>query len=448
VEQAAAGRRFAHHYTFRTITEYPIASGGTLRLRALSGLLLSRLVKSQSIRAAVIFAAGGFGFAAGNVVLAMVLPPATFGVIALLLALNQFGLTLGSLGMEVIVNRHRPLLDRDFAINLLVPAVCTAALMAATAHYFYELTPGIAALAFILIVASTVNRVVAGLFQEERQFLSAMALLQIHNYTLLIAAGLVVLFALPNATLVTALIAVSYLCSAAVGWWRASTTMTSGRVVVSIRLLLSEGISVVGLNLAVQFLFQFERLAIPKVGSMTMLATYAVLAAIAGSPYRMIQLGNSFTLLPRIRSARDAVAARKVISHEFITAALVALLSTVALIVFAPAVFHYVLHDRYVIGWALLSVAIAMGMVRVWEGFSTTVVSALGTPRRLAQLSVVSWVSLGVALVGVVVGSRYGLVGVLYGTMAAWIVLAIGGTWLAQISFRERFASVEPALSS
>lgn len=371
----------------------------------------------------------------------MVLAPASFGVVALLLALNQFGLTVGSFGLEVIVNRHRPRLDHVFATNLLIPAVSTSAVMALVAYYYYGLHTTIVALLFLMIVGSTVNRVVAGLFQEERRFTSAMALLQVHNYTLLAAAGLIALFSMPDESLVTGLIAVSYLSTAIFGWWRARATMNEGRSRISMRLLLSEGASVVGLNVAVQVLFQFERLAIPKVGSMEMLATYAVLAAIAGSPYRMIQLGNSFTLLPRIRAAPDARSARKVIAHEMITAGLVALLSTLGIIVFAPMVFHYVLHDRYVIGWALLTVAIAMGGVRVWEGFSTTIVSALGTPRRMAQLSAISWISLAVALGGAIIGSAYGLVGVLYGTLTAWVVLAAGGTWLAQVSFRERFAN-------
>src|SRR5579864_9426644 len=99
---------------------------------------------------------------------------------------------------------------------------------------------------------------------------------------MLIAAGLVVLLSKANAQLVAGLIAISYLCSAAVGWWLARKTMTQGRSAINIRVLLGEGFSVVGLSLAVQFLFQFERLAIPKVGSMAMLATYAILTAIAG----------------------------------------------------------------------------------------------------------------------------------------------------------------------
>ena len=70
---------------------------------------------------------------------------------------------------------------------------------------------------------------------------------------------------------------------------------------------------------------------------------------------------------------------------------------------------------------------------------SRTIVSALGTPTRLAQLSIVGWISLACAVVGVVLGSRNGLLGVLYGTLAAWVLLAGAGTWLAVRSLQERF---------
>jgi O-antigen/teichoic acid export membrane protein len=421
-------------------------AGARIHARLASAAL--RLAKSQSMRAAISFAAGGFGFAAGNIVLAKYLSPDAFGVVALLLALNQFGLTFGSFGMDVVVNRHRPLIDRAFATHLLIPAVATSAVMVVLGYRYYGLSALIVALMFVMIVASTVNRVVAGLFQEQGRFRTAIGLLQIHNYMLLVAALLIALLSLPDASLVAALIALGYLCTAVIGWWQARVTMTDGRSRISIRLLLSEGASVVGLNVAVQLLFQFERLVIPKLGSMQMLATYAVVAAVAGSAFRMIQLGNSFTLLPRIRAAPDAASARKVIVHEFITAFFVAVAASLGIVLLSPVIFHYVLHDKYPIATALLAVAIAMGLVRVWEGFSTTIVSALGTPRRLAQLSGVSWVTLAVALCGSIMGSSYGLVGILYGTLSAWVVLAAGGTWLAVLSFRERFAKTAVATAS
>jgi len=391
------------------------------------------------LRAVVIFAAGGFGFAAGNIVLAMVMPPADFGLVALALALNQFSLTIGTLGMEVIVNRHRPRIDGTFTAYLLVAATTTSAIVAGLAGYYYQLSMPLMLFLFVMVVASTTNRVMAAVFQEDRRIGGSLFLLQIHNYTLLIAAGGVVLLPRAGAALIVGVVALGYVCTASWGWWHVRQNMSAERQPVSVRLLLSEGAAIVGLGAAVQALFQFERLAIPKIGSMEMLATYAVLAAIAGSPYRMIQLGNSYTLLPTLRAATDRNGARAVLRNESITAAVAAAASSVLVIVGAPLVFHFLLHDKYVIGWQLLAVMIAIGLARVWEGFSSTVVAALGTATRMAQLSLVSWISLAIALAGAIGGRTYGLLGILCGMQLAWLTLAGAGTWLALHSFKEHF---------
>jgi hypothetical protein len=112
----------------------------------------------------------------------------------------------------------------------------------------------------------------------------------------------------------------------------------------------------------------------------------------------------------------------------------------VLILLVAPLVFHYLLHDRFEIGPQLLLLAIGIGLVRVWEGFSSTLVSALGSPRRMAQLSVIAWTCLGLATVGAILAAPFGLAGVLYGTLAAWIVLAGAGTWLARVILTEHCA--------
>jgi O-antigen/teichoic acid export membrane protein len=399
------------------------------------------LTRSKSLRAVIIFAAGGFGFAAGNIVLAMVMPAAQFGIVALALALNQFSLTIGTFGMEVIVNRHRPRVDGTFTAYLLAAATTTSAIVAVAAGYYYQLALPLMLFLFVMVVASTINRVIAAVFQEDRRIVGSLFLLQIHNYTLLIAAGLVVFVARSGAALIIGVVALGYVCTAAWGWWHVRRNMSAERQTVSVRLLLSEGAAIVGLSVAVQTLFQFERLAIPKIGSMEMLATYAVLAAVAGSPYRMIQLGNSFTLLPNIRAASDRAAARTVIRSESVTAAIAAAASSLLVIVGAPLVFHFLLHGKYVIGWRLLAVMIAIGLARVWEGFSSTIVSALGTATRMAQLSLVSWLSLAIAFAGAIGGRAYGLLGILCGMQLAWLTLAAAGTWLAVRSFKEHFGA-------
>ena len=79
-------------------------------------------------------------------------------------------------------------------------------------------------------------------------------------------------------------------------------------------------------------------------------------------------------------------------------------------------------------------------MLKVWEGFSTTAVTACGSAKSLAAISVLAWVCLVIAAAGMAYGSRYGLVGILYGVGLAWVLLALGGTFLAVRSFKSRFA--------
>ena len=54
-----------------------------------------------------------------------------------------------------------------------------------------------------------------------------------------------------------------------------------------------------------------------------------------------------------------------------------------------------------------------------------TVINALGSPPELVRLSVIGWISIGVALLGAVIGARWGLTGVVYGVGLGWAFRAI-----------------------
>jgi O-antigen/teichoic acid export membrane protein len=267
-----------------------------------------------------------------------------------------------------------------------------------------------------------------------------MSLSQVHNYVLLLVAVLAAGLAIHSDVFVVSIVAAAYVISSGVGWWWAHRTVNSGREQINTRLALHEGVAALGIGVAVQLLSQFERLAIPKVGSLPMLATYAVLAAVVGSPFRMLQAGTSFSLLPRLRSVTSAAAARSVLWREGAAAMSVSTASVVVVVVAAPWIFSNLLSGKYVIGWDLIWVSIAVGVLKVWEGFSTTAVAACGSARSLVAISVLAWICLVIAAVGMVYGSRYGLVGILYGVGLAWVLLALGGTVLAVRSFKTRFA--------
>jgi len=406
--------------------------------------MLARLLKSDSLRAAIGFAAGGAGFAAGNIILAKVLTPASFGVVSLALVFNQLGLNFGPLGLEVVTNRHRFRASGHLGFLVFRSSTIIAAILAVIASYYYQLPNAVVALLFVMAIACAVNRIGVALFQGENRLSVAMVLLQIHNYVLLLAALLAVVLSQTNEVFVVSVITVGYVASMIVGWWLAHHRLLAGRQEVDPRLALKEGLAALGIGVAVQLLWQIERLAIPKVGSIEMLGTYAVLAAVAGSPFRMIQIGTGFSLLPRLRSVTTAGAARAVLVRESSTALLMIAASIIVVLVAAPFIFNTLLEGKYPIGTNLIIASFVIGVAKVCESFSTTVVSACGTRRHLATISVLGWLCVAVAIGGVIVGSRFGLVGILYGVGAAWALLAASGGYLATHCFRARFAPTQP----
>jgi O-antigen/teichoic acid export membrane protein len=405
--------------------------------------LIARLLKSDSLRSAIGFAAGGAGFAAGNILLAKVMSPEGFGVVALVLALNQFGVTFGPFGLEIVANRHRPRVGRRLGLLALALATATGVVAAAIAFYYYGLSAGIVALLLPMVMGSATGRVCSALFQGERLFNSAMILSQASNYILLFIALLALGFSLATESFVLISMAGGYIIVSALGWWVAYRTVNEGRREIEFPMAFSEGAAALGIGVGVEILSQFERLAIPKVGSVEMLGTYAVLAAVAGSPFRMIKIATSFSLLPRLRAAASLAEARAVIVRESFTALSMAAVSSVAIVLVAPLVFNTLLKGKYEIGFSLIGATIVVGLARIWESFSTTITMSCGTPRSMAIISVLAWLCLAVAAGAMVIGARYGLIGILYGVGSAWVLLAAGGSYLAAISLRGRFAAAD-----
>lgn len=402
--------------------------------------MIARLLKSDSLRSAIGFAAGGAGFAAGNILLAKVMSPEGFGVVALVLALNQFGVTFGPFGLEVVANRHRPRVGRRLGLLSLALATTTGIIAAAIAFLYYGLSAGIVVLLLPMVIGSATGRVCSALFQGEHWFKSAMILSQAPNYILLFIALLALGLSLASESFVLISMAVGYVIVSGLGWLLAYRTVNEGRREIGFPMAFSEGAAALGIGVGVEILTQFERLAIPKVGSVEMLGTYAVLAAVAGSPFRMIKIATSFSLLPRLRAAASLVEARAVIVRESFTALSMAAASGVAVVLVAPLVFNTLLKGKYEIGFGLIAATIMVGLARIWESFSTTITMSCGSRGSMAVISVLAWFCLAVAAGAMVIGARYGLLGILYGVGGAWVLLAAGGTYLAVVSLRARFA--------
>jgi O-antigen/teichoic acid export membrane protein len=401
--------------------------------------MLRRFFSSGSFRGAATFALGGAGFALGNLLLAAALPATQFGLLSLIMALMQFGLACGPLGLEVVVKRHRPRVSLALVRRVIINAVLVAVVIAVAAGSFYHLDTTASLLLFAGSALAASNNIVAGIYQSRGRLGWALGLAQGPNYVLLLLAIAATLLPISAATPILAGVVAGYLAANLWGWSQARHDQADC-VELEPRLAFREALASVSIGLALQLLWQLERIAIPKLTSIDDLATYAALAAVVGAPFRATQIGVAFTLLQKLRSATDAAAARAVLRHEIVVGVLLVAASMAGVLIVAPWIFHRFLHDKYVISPALMAVTLAVGVVRVAEGFSTTSVTALGTAQSLARISAMGWIGLVVAIGGAIFGSRYGLVGIVSGTLLGWITLSASGIVIAIGSFRQRFA--------
>jgi hypothetical protein len=182
-----------------------------------------------------------------------------------------------------------------------------------------------------------------------------------------------------------------------------------------------EALSFAGLNAAGLFLIQLERLVIPHVLPLENLATYGVLAALAGSMFRVLQMGIGYTLVPRLRVAESVLERRKLIAHEARLAAVMIVAGSVAVWLITPVVEHWLLQGKYHLTASLLLAAVISGITKITDAFAKSTVTALATPSELSMVNLLGWASVAVAIAAAAFGARWGLAGVIYGVACGWL---------------------------
>jgi O-antigen/teichoic acid export membrane protein len=394
------------------------------KARLVSGL------RSPALASAAVFTAGGIGFALGNLLLARILPASEYGYISLFLSITQFGLALGPLGLDTLINRHRLGTDNMLLLRSAATGSLVGVLMGAVGWAIYGMSLALAVVLCVTVLAAALNRVAGAFFQSRQDFGFALFLTQIHNWILPCSVPLVLWLDEPEALPVALVAACGYALMMGIGWRKARQTHPA-RASQTSHPYLKEGLAIVGLQLAVSLLFQLDRLLIPKVLSIGDLAVYAVVASIAGAPFRMLQVGVGYSLLPRLRGCQSRLQAYQMIRHELAVMVAVSVTAAVVVMLLMPWIARDLLQGRYPISAALVRAIVLIGFVRVWNSFASAAVSALGSMRHLTLLNAASWVAVGVASLCAVHSGKLGLIGIVYGIGAGWALLAAVATVLA-----------------
>ena len=186
-----------------------------------------------------------------------------------------------------------------------------------------------------------------------------------------------------------------------------------------------EAIAFAGFNASGLLLIQLERLVLPHLLPLAELAVYGVLGAIAGSVYRVMQMGVGFSLLPRLRAATTVVERRRLIAHEARLVGGMVLVGSAFIWIATPLVERYILAGKYHLGAPLLLAAVVSGIAKIANSFAKATASAMAEPRELSLVNVMGWVAVGLALVGAYLGARWGLAGVIYGVALGWGLRAV-----------------------
>jgi hypothetical protein len=130
------------------------------------------------------------------------------------------------------------------------------------------------------------NRFGSAVYQSKQDFRKSQWITQIHNGIFLLAAAATFSLSLTTALPAFVTIAVAYVLVPSLVWARLSSESAHSTALNRTSdIKWEEGYSIVATTLAIVLLMQLERLSIPNLLGERELATFAVLAAIVGSPY-------------------------------------------------------------------------------------------------------------------------------------------------------------------
>lgn len=358
----------------------------------------------------------------GSLLLARQLSPFEFAAVALFLAFTQVGTSLGMAGAETIVVRHSLAPTLRLLGTVALAACSVAAALSVVGYLGYDMSAWLAAVTFAAIVASAIVRLDAAFFQSGQKFRISLFLHQSYNFALLAAAVCALLLGLSEAIVPCVLMTVSFVVMAAWGWRSAARSYAVGREPVA-RYPWQEAWPVLGIAAAGVLALQAERLLIPPLLSVELLATYAVLAAVAGSPFQMLMVGVGYTMMPRLKNSSSLSQRRHIVRNEALLVALAASAAAAFVLLLASWLAELITAGKYTLSIGLVAAVVISGVLKVVNGFLSAVLRALGTARDLQRLNLSAWLGLILTVLAAVPAARYGLTG---------LVLAVGVGWLVR----------------
>jgi O-antigen/teichoic acid export membrane protein len=383
-----------------------------------------RYVPSPTLRSMVVYGASGLAFAGANLLLARVMSTEHYAVLTLVVALATLGYHLAPAGLDAVVTRGRIEVGPALLRRVAVAATAVGCGLCVIALAAYGLSTGTALLLLTATTAGGLLLVAAARFQSEQRFPLALALMASPNLLLLLGALATLAANQRTATLPFAILTAGLVLAAGLGWLLVLRERPPNAP-TSVVIPWSEAFALAGVSAAGMLLIQLERLVIPYVLPLEDLALFGVLGAVAGSLFRLLQMGVGFSLLPRLRSAVTVFERRQLIAHELRLAVVIAIAGATAILVLTPLIERWLLAGKYHLPLGLVLAVLFSGIAKIAHAFAKAAATALATPRELAFVNAAGWISVVLAVGAAVVAARWGLAGVIYGVGTGWLAWAL-----------------------
>jgi O-antigen/teichoic acid export membrane protein len=393
--------------------------------------MLKSFYKSPALRVAAAFAVGGASFSIGSLILARVLSAQDYGLVSLVIGIASVTTLVAALGIDFVVSRNGYLLGSYLRRMVLATSVVTGLATMVVAAILYGLPASLLLCLFVATAAGGISAVMAAHFQGQRRFAFSVPIMQASNLALIMAAALTALAGARTATFPSASLAAIALAIAIASWLLVARQTAGAEPLPKPHGLWAESIPLMTMNAASALFLQLERLVIPTALGINELALFGVLAALVGSPFRMIQGAAGVTLVPRLREASTIEARRQLLRREGALIVSVLLVGSALIWLIAPYVSRLLLAGRYELTNSLMLATIVSGALKVVSAFAIAAASTLAPARSLRLLSLGSWVCVGIAVLASFAASRWGLVGILYGISAGWLVRCAFAGWLS-----------------
>jgi O-antigen/teichoic acid export membrane protein len=382
------------------------------------------LWQSPTVRSMVVYGLSGVGFAGSNLILARVLPTEQYALFTLVIALGNLGYALAPAGLDgVVTRRHLEPGRRLFSSTLRVSTLVGLA-FGVIGVASYGMSVPLACMLFLSSAAGGLMTVASARFQSEQRFGQSLLLGQSPNIVLLAAAAVAVIAHESGAWLPVLISTLGFVAAAWIGWAILMREHRERRSPAEAPFSWSEALAFAGMNASGLVLIQLERLLIPHALPLADLAIYGVLGAIAGSLYRVMQMGVGFSLLPRLRAAESVLERRRLVFHEARLVGAMVVVGSLAVWFCTPLVERYLLAGKYHLSGPLLLAAIVSGIGKIANAFSKGIAAAVADPRELSLVNLTGWVSVALGVVGAFVGAHWGLAGLIYGVAFGWFLRA------------------------